>query len=129
MKLSNSEAYLYAAWLNEEFGKTTIAQTLPLRLNYIIQFNLRLLMQQARIIETMRSQIGTKYGKLNSNEEVYEIEAEYQYQAESELGELMSYVEDFPIKTITFDELEKMQLTLTNKQMQALLFMISDNEE
>ena len=72
----------------------------------------------------MRDSIGKKFGTYTPDENMYTIPPENLERASDELKILMNSKEEVEIRKIAFQELQ--DLTLTSKQMQALLFMIEE---
>ncbi len=102
----------------------TDALILPIKVNYTLQKNIASLSIQVSLIEKMRDSIGKKFGTYTPDENMYTIPPENLERASDELKILMNSKEEVEIRKIAFQELQ--DLTLTSKQMQALLFMIEE---
>ena len=102
----------------------TDALILPIKVNYTLQKNIATLSIQVSLIEKMRDSIGKKFGTYTPDENMYTIPPENLERASDELKILMNSKEEVEIRKIAFQELQ--DLTLTSKQMQALLFMIEE---
>ena len=122
MLMTNLEIYETALSLKENFGEEAILG-LPVLVNYTIQKNLKNLLALSSTIESVKEDIGKKYGKRES-EGIYKIPPENLEKAQADLTKLMTAKELINIKKITLKDMEGIKIS--NKQMAALLFMIEE---
>lgn len=125
MTLKNSEIYNYANALAQEFGQQEVK--LPLKVNFYLQKNLKELVTLAQDIEQQRVSIAQEYGTLNEETQQYEIPPENIDSASRKLNELFNLTQDVKIYKVKLDAFG--DTDISNAQMQALLFMIEDEEE
>lgn len=111
MKLKNHEIYNYTLALQNIFNDNE--KYIPIKLNFIIQRNKKLLYDLAVEIETERTNIIN-----NSNLSVEE--------KNKELYNLENIEQDVNIKTVNFEYIADDRIDLTSAQMNAILFMISE---
>lgn len=123
--LTNNEIYNYANALMTEFGEDQIK--LPLKVNFYLQKNMVELVGLAQDIEKQRLVIAEEFGTLNEETQNYEIPQENITAASNKLEELFSLTQDVKIYKVKLDAFGDIDLTST--QMQALLFMIDEEEE
>ena len=125
MTLKNSEIYNYANALAQEFGQQEVK--LPLKVNFYLQKNLKELITLAQDIEQQRVAIAQEYGTLNEETQQYEIPPENIASASRKLNELFDLTQEVKIYKVKLDAFG--DTDLSTAQMQALLFMIDDEEE
>lgn len=125
MTLKNSEIYNYANAFAQEFGQKEVK--LPLKVNFYLQKNMQELVTLAQDIEKQRVNIASEYGTLNEETQQYEIPAENISPASNKLQELFDLTQEVKIYKVKLDAFGDTEIT--NAQMQALLFMIDDEEE
>jgi DNA repair ATPase RecN len=121
MKLTNNEIYNYATKLASEFKDTK--QVLPVKINFYLQKNKKLLLELAQDIEQARMQIAQTYGKYNGETQNYSIDPERIAEANKELNDLFTLEQDVNICMINFANIDD-NLSLTTGQMEAMMFMI-----
>lgn len=121
MKLTNNEIYNYATKLASEFKDTK--QVLPVKINFYLQKNKKLLLELAQDIEQARMQIAQTYGKYNEETQNYSIDPERVTEANKELNDLFTLEQDVNICMINFANIDD-NLSLTTGQMEAMMFMI-----
>ena len=121
MKLTNNEIYNYATKLASEFKDTK--QILPVKINFYLQKNKKLLLELAQDIEQARMQIAQTYGKYNEETQNYSIDPERVAEANKELNDLFTLEQDVYICMINFANIDD-NLSLTTGQMEAMMFMI-----
>ena len=121
MKLTNNEIYNYATKLASEFKDTK--QVLPVKINFYLQKNKKLLLELAQDIEQARMQIAQTYGKYNGETQNYSIDPERVTEANKELNDLFTLEQDVNICMINFANIDD-NLSLTTGQMEAMMFMI-----
>ena len=124
MTLKNSEIYNYANALAQEFGQQEVK--LPLKVNFYLQKNLKELVALAQDIEQQRVSIASEYGTLNEETQQYEIPPENIDSATRKLNELFNLTQDVKIYKVKLDAFG--DTDISNAQMQALLFMIDEEE-
>ena len=124
MTLKNSEIYNYANALAQEFGQQEVK--LPLKVNFYLQKNLKELVALAQDIEQQRVSIASEYGTLNEETQQYEIPSENIDSATRKLNELFNLTQDVKIYKVKLDAFG--DTDISNAQMQALLFMIDEEE-
>lgn len=121
MKLTNNEIYNCATKLASEFKDTK--QVLPVKINFYLQKNKKLLLELAQDIEQARMQIAQTYGKYNEETQNYSIDPERVAEANKELNDLFTLEQDVNICMINFANIDD-NLSLTTGQMEAMMFMI-----
>lgn len=121
-RFSNRDIYNYAQLLSQEFLNNDIEVILPIKVNFSLQKNIRLFINAAEEIEQSRQAIGRKYG--TSIDSGYQIPEDKVAIAQKEMNDLLEIEQNLEILTISLDALDN--VTLTTRQMQAMLFMIDD---
>lgn len=121
MKLTNNEIYSYAIALNEAFTDTT--QRLPMKINFYLQKNKKILMELGQDIEASRAEIIRNYGELTEDGTQYSIPASNIEAAQKELEDLLNLEQEVNIYMIKSDSLPD-DISLTTGQMEAIMFMI-----
>lgn len=121
MKLTNNEIYSYAIALNEAFTDTT--QRLPMKINFYLQKNKKILMELGQDIEASRAEIIRNYGELIEDGTQYSIPASNIEAAQKELEDLLNLEQEVNIYMIKSDSLPD-DISLTTGQMEAIMFMI-----
>lgn len=111
MKLKNYEIYNYTLSLQNIFNDNE--KYIPIKLNFIIQRNKKLLYDLAVEIEIERTNI---INNPNLSDEEKNIE----------LYNLENIEQDVNIKTVNFEYIADDRIDLTSAQMNAILFMISE---
>ena len=111
MKLKNYEIYNYTLALQNVFNDNE--KYIPIKLNFIIQRYKKLLYDLAVEIETERANIinNPNLSDEEKNKELYNLE---------------NIEQDVNIKTVIFDYIADDRIDLTSAQMNAILFMISE---
>ena len=125
MTLTNNDIYNYANSLAQEFGQTDVK--LPLKVNFYLQKNMKELIELAQDIEKQRIDIASEFGTLNEETQQYDIPQENIAPASRKLQDLFDLTQDVKIYKVKLDAFGDTELT--SGQMQALLFMIDDEEE
>ena len=123
MKLTNKEIYNYAQKLTTAFSDNQ--QRLPVKLNFSIQKNKKVLLELAQDIETSRIEIAAAYGTLNSETNQYLIAPENIAMAQQELSDLFNIEQEVNICMIKADDLSN-DIELSMAQMEAIMFMIEE---
>lgn len=111
MKLKNYEIYNYTLSLQNIFNDNE--KYIPIKLNFIIQRNKKLLYDLAVEIEIERTNIinNPNLSDEEKNRELYNLE---------------NIEQDVNIKTVNFEYIADDRIDLTSAQMNAILFMISE---
>ena len=125
MTLTNNEIYNYANALAEQFAQDQVK--FPIKINFYLQKNMTELISLAQDIEKQRLAIAAEFGTLNEETQQYEIPQENITAASNKLEELFNLTQDvkiYKVKLNAFGDID-----LTSAQMQALLFMIDEEEE
>ncbi len=126
MTLTNNEIYVYANALSEQFGNNSDIK-LPLKVNFYLQKNMTELVSLAQDIEKQRMEIASEFGKLNEESQQYEIPDANINAAQNKLNELFNLTQEVKIYKVKLDAFG--DIDLTSAQLQALLFMIDEEEE
>lgn len=122
MILTNYQIYEYAQALFGIFDKEDTY--IPVKANFLIQKNIRLIAQAGEEIEKTRFQIAQHYGKLDEEQNFFIIPSEKLDEANKEINDLFDIEQDLDIRTFSIDDLGSAELT--TKQMQAIMFMIEE---
>lgn len=113
--------------LKNTFEKET-ELVLPAKVSYIIQYNIKILMDKYELIEKARFNIGKKYGvQTEEDSNVYQIPKDKIELAQMELNQLMEIEQTVDILELHLKDLEECFLNM--KQMHAILFMIKNIED
>lgn len=123
--LTNNEIYNYANSLMEYFSDSEVK--LPIKVNFYLQKNKNALTTLAQDIEQERINIIQEYGKLDEETQQFSIPQEKMAEASEKINDLFNLTQDVNLYKVNLDSFGDMELTAN--QMQALLFMIEDNEE
>ena len=123
MKLTNQSIYTYALNLYEKFSDGE--QKFPIKINFYLQKNKKLLAELASDIEQSRDEIIAEYGKLNENGNGYIIPEEHLESAQKEINDLLSLEQDVNIYMVNINSFPD-DMNLTSEQMEALMFMIEE---
>lgn len=126
MILTNQQIYEYAQNMSNAFSNKT--QSFPAKLNFIIMKNLNQLITLAQEIEQTRLSVAQKYGTLDEKNQSYTIPQENMAQVQQELFDLFEISQDIKIMMIPESALTN-ELSLSMEQMQAILFMIEEEQE
>ena len=124
MKLTNSQIYGLANAFNEAFADFN--QYIPVKANFALQKNAQVLAAAAQEIEKSRVEVAQHYGELNEEGTMYSIPNEKMADVQKELDDLFSIEQDLPIKTLSIESFGSAELTPA--QMQAIMFMIDEEE-
>lgn len=123
--LTNNEIYNYANGLMEYFSDSEVK--FPIKVNFYLQKNKNALTTLAQDIEQERINIIQEYGKLDEETQQFSIPQEKMAEASEKINDLFNLTQDVNLYKVNLDSFGDMELTAN--QMQALLFMIEDNEE
>lgn len=121
MKMTNNEIYNIANNLLEAFNDNN--QKLPVKVNFLLQKNKKVLLSLAQEIEEERINIAQNYGKLDSESGNYSVNSEHIEAAKQDLNNLFNIEQDINIAKINYNDLDP-NMELTTAQMEALMFMI-----
>lgn len=119
--MTNLEIYNIANDLAEAFQDNS--QKLPIKVNFFLQKNKKLLIGLAQEIEESRLNIARTYGTLDTETGTYSVPAEKIEAAQKDLANLFNIDQDVNIVKISFTDLDP-DMELTTSQMEALMFMI-----
>lgn len=117
-EISESATKILVAFSNE-------IKYIPIKLNFAIQKNLYTLLTFKEKIEKKQMEIASKYGELNSEGTQFVIKSENKEKAEQELKDLFAMKQDIDIRTCSLSQVKDIKLTM--EQMQAIMFMITEN--
>ncbi len=127
-QFSNKEILSYAQTLKQVFLNSSKDIELPVRVNFYLQKNIKTFLNAAQEIDEMRLKIGKKYGELNVQTRSYEIKDTNKLElAQQDLDNLLLIDQVLDIYMISLKDIET--LTLTVAQMNAMLFMIDDDND
>lgn len=121
MKLTNKQIYDYAIALMEAFQDNT--QKLPIKINFYLQKNKKILLELGQDIESSRMEIIREYGILDKETNQYIIPSEKIEAANKELADLLELEQEVNLYIINIDNLSD-DYSLTTGQMEAIMFMI-----
>lgn len=124
--LKNKEIYDIYNLLKNSFNDNT--KYLPAKVNFCIQKTIKSLYNTVESIEIARQEIAIHYGTLSEDSaDTYLIPLENREKANKELLELMNVSTEVRFTTILFKDIENLEFT--SNQMEALMFMIEEEEE
>ena len=123
MTLTNTQIYNYANALANAFQDKE--QRLPIKLNFFIQKNKKVLLELAQDIEQARIDIAQTYGTLDTETQQFIIPPEKIENAQKDLIDLFNIEQEVNIGMIKADNLND-DFNLTTAQMEAILFMIEE---
>ena len=121
MKLTNKQIYDYAIAIMEAFKDSN--QKLPIKINFYLQKNKKMLLELGQDIENSRMEIIREHGILDKETNQYIVPSEKIEIANKELGELLELEQEVNLYTINIDSLSD-DYSLTTGQMEAIMFMI-----
>lgn len=120
MKLTNGEIYNIANNLSNIY----IEGRIPVKVNFFLQKNIQKIIQMAQEIDVARLEIGRAYGEYDEATGNYSIPQENLEVAQKELNDLFYLEQDVPIHIFSIEDFE--DISLTNEQLLAIMFMIED---
>lgn len=120
MILSNQEIYNNAINLSNFH----IEGKLPVKINFFLQKNIKLIQESALEIDNMRMDIAANYGVLNSDNNTYEVPAEKMSEAQKELSDLFGLKQDLNIHVFKLNDFDNIDLTYD--QLANIMFMIEE---
>lgn len=121
MKFTNNEIYNLATRLNEMFQDAN--QRLPIKLNFFLQKNKKILLEFAQEIEENRMEILRTYGEIDEETGNLHVPEDKVAAANKEIIDLLSLEQEVAIKTVKFEDIPE-DISLTTGQMEAIIFMI-----
>ena len=123
--LTNNQIYNYTNSFMKNFSKSDIK--FPVKVNFYLLKNQNTLLSLAQEIEQERVNIAQEYGILNEETQQYEVPPEKIQEAKMKLNDLFNLTQEVKIYKVKLEDFGNIELT--PDQMEALLFMIEDEEE
>lgn len=121
MLMSNNEIYNYATQLFEAFKDTN--QKLPIKINFYLQKNKKVLSDLSREIELARMNIIQAHGVIDEDGNYTIADNKELIAAQKELDELLLLEQEIQIYKVNINDFSN-DILLTTGQMEALMFMI-----
>lgn len=97
---------------------------MPVRINFYLQKNIRLIQEAAEEIDRARLSIGAQFGTINAAGTGYDVPLENMAAANKELQDLFDLEQDLNIHMFKLDDFNGIELTY--QQMSAIIFMIEE---
>lgn len=126
MKIKNSKILQYATLLDKYFFNSENSVYISARVNFFINKNRALLINACEFIEEQRTLIIQHYGNSDESGNIVVPEDKINI-ANHELEDLLNIEQDIAFYYIFLSDLEKYDFT--PKQMEALFFMIAEDEK
>lgn len=123
--LTNNKIYNYANSIIENFSGVDIK--FPIKVNFYLQKNQTELMALAQDIEKQRVDLIQEYGTLNEETQQFEIPPEKVVEVSQKINDLFNLTQEVKLYKVKLEDFGDIELT--SGQMQALLFMIDDEDE
>lgn len=123
--LTNNQIYNYIDSFIKNFSQKDIK--FPVKVNFYLLKNQNTLLNLAQEIEQERVNIAQEYGILNEETQQYEVPPEKIQEAKKKLDDLFNLTQEVKIYKVKLEDFGNIELT--PDQMEALLFMIEDEEE
>ena len=123
--LTNNQIYNYTDSFIKNFSQRDIK--FPVKVNFYLLKNQNTLLSLAQEIEQERINIAQEYGILNEETQQYEVPPEKIQEAKKKLDDLFNLTQEVKIYKVKLEDFGNIELT--PDQMEALLFMIEDEEE
>lgn len=123
--LTNNQIYNYTDSFIKNFSQKDIK--FPVKVNFYLLKNQNALLSLAQEIEQERVNIAQEYGILNEETRQYEVPPEKIQEAKKKLNDLFNLTQEVKIYKVKIEDFGNIELT--PDQMEALLFMIEDEEE
>ena len=123
--LTNNQIYNYTDSFIKNFSQKYIK--FPVKVNFYLLKNQNTLLSLAQEIEQERINIAQEYGILNEETQQYEIPPEKIQEVKKKLNDLFNLTQEVKIYKVKLEDFGNIELT--PDQMEALLFMIEDEEE
>ena len=124
LKMNNAEIFSTAVVLKDLCENPDFV--LPIKANFYLQKNKTVLLDLAQEIENSRTTIFEKYGTLNEEKTGYNFKEEVIDQANRDLEELLSLVQEIDLYMINLEDFK--DIKLNSQQMGALMLMIDEIE-
>lgn len=123
--LTNNEIYNYADSIIKNFSNQDLK--LPIKINFYLQKNQLELLTLAQEIEKQRIDIIQEYGTLNEETQNYNVPNDKIDEVTKKINELFDLTQEVKIYKVKLKDFGNLELT--SGQMQALLFMIEEEDE
>ena len=123
--LTNNQIYNYTNSFIKNFSQKDIK--FPVKVNFYLLKNQKTLLNLAQEIEQERINVAQEYGILNEETQQYEVPPEKIQEAKKKLDDLFNLTQEVKIYKVKLEDFGNIELT--PDQMEALLFMIEDEEE
>lgn len=123
--LTNNEIYNYADNIIKNFSNQDLK--LPIKINFYLQKNQLELLTLAQDIEKQRIEIVQEYGTFNEETKNYDVPSDKIVEATQKINELFDLTQEVKIYKVKLEDFGNIDLTAG--QMQALLFMIEEEDE
>ena len=122
MILKNQDIYNFTSTLVQEFANTNLV--LPIKVNFFLQKNIKLLTKLTQEIEEARMHIAATCGTKTDNAYSYFIPEEKRDEVNNMLSELSSIEQEVPLHIFKLDDFGDIELSC--QQMNAIMFMIEE---
>lgn len=122
--MTNLDIYATANALMDSIKDDT---NLPVRVGFYLQKNVNKMTELAQEIEKSRMEIFEKYGTKDEEKQQYIFDKENQEIVQKELNDLFQLTQEIKVNMISIDLFDT--IDLTTSQIQAISFMIKDNED
>jgi len=123
MLLKNEQIYTSAQLLNQFFNVNCDCK-LPIKINFFLQKNIKLMSALAMEIDQARMDIAKQNGVLNEAGDAYIIPEDKQAQVNQALDELFNLTQEVSLHIFKLEDFENVELTY--QQMNAIMFMIEE---
>lgn len=120
---TNFEIYTMAKQLTENFQDNN--QYLPIKVNFFMQKNKKLILDLAQGISDSRLDIIKHYGSITEDGQGVNIPNEKIPEANKEIDDLFNLVQELDIAMVKIESFPE-DISLTTGQMEALMFMIEE---
>ena len=124
ININNNNIVQYYENLKESFNDNN--KYFPAKITFIIQKNISLLEKLSRDIYITRDKIVKHYGS-PSGDETFFIPEEVRETTQKELDDLLEIEQEVNILKLKFKDIE--DLEFTSNQMEALMFMIDEEDQ
>lgn len=121
MKLTNKLIYGYGQQLQNCFNDD---KKLPVKVSFFIQKNKKLILSLVEEIEKARMDILFSYGKLNEDQNSFDIPPDKINDVNNELNDLFGIEQEVSINMIQLSAFDNIELT--TKEMMSIMFMIDE---
>ena len=127
LTLTNLEIYSLANQLAEAFNTGDNTEHLPIKINFFLQKNMKIMLDLGQDIDKTRTEIIQRYGVLNQETNNYDIPAEKVQDAQKELTDLFDIEQEVKINMLDINLFDTVDIS--EKKGNAILFMIYDPDE